>query len=266
MYYELYIDSLFCINFVMNLYVLILTNLSLKRTATRFRVILGAAFGAFGYCLMFLLPFLPAWMKAVAGLTVTGMGMVRITFDVRRFSAMTGIYARMLGYSFLVGGMLLFIRKLPFMRGKEMTVIWVLGAGGLCCLCAGGVLADRMKKEKQPFCRVSLHNGERQIQVTALIDTGNSLREPVSGKPVSVISEEMATELFGERLPELYRAVPYRSVGNKRGIMKAYELPELIIEAAELRKQCSQVYIGISREGITGSREYQLILHPQLLE
>ena len=51
MVYELYVDSLFLINFVMNLYLLILVDQSCMRTATRMRILLGACVGAVVYVL-----------------------------------------------------------------------------------------------------------------------------------------------------------------------------------------------------------------------
>ena len=56
MYYEIYIDSLFLLNFTMNLYLLMLVNAGLGRPATRLRLTGGAVLAGIGYCLMFLLP------------------------------------------------------------------------------------------------------------------------------------------------------------------------------------------------------------------
>ena len=46
MHYELYVDSLFLLNFIMNLYLLILVDNSTLRTATAGRLAAGAAVGA----------------------------------------------------------------------------------------------------------------------------------------------------------------------------------------------------------------------------
>ena len=61
MRYELYVDSLLLINFVMNLYLLMLVSRSSLCTATPGRLLLGALFGAVSYFLPFFLPG-PPWL------------------------------------------------------------------------------------------------------------------------------------------------------------------------------------------------------------
>ena len=73
MRYELYADSLFVINFVMNLYLLFLVDRSTFRTATPGRLLMGAAFGGFSS----LLPFVfsaPGTLKLMLGMAVGAAG------------------------------------------------------------------------------------------------------------------------------------------------------------------------------------------------
>ena len=55
MQYELYVDSLFLIHFVMNLYILILVNNSTNGSATPGRLLLGAIVGGMGSVFVFFL-------------------------------------------------------------------------------------------------------------------------------------------------------------------------------------------------------------------
>ena len=70
MHYELYVDSLFLVNFVMNLYLLLLVDRSTFRTATRRRLLLGAAAGGVLGIVPLLLPgtvLVKGALAAVAG-------------------------------------------------------------------------------------------------------------------------------------------------------------------------------------------------------
>ena len=103
--------------------------------------------------------------------------------------------------------------------------------------------------------------------VNGLIDSGNSLVEPISGEPVSIIEQKMFEELYGEREP-LYRAIPYHSIGKKNGILKGYILPEIWIEVEGVRKMCKNIYVAVSEEDLCGSKEsgdVRMIVNPQLL-
>ena len=105
---------------------------------------------------------------------------------------------------------------------------------------------------------------EDEIEVNALIETGNSLREPVSGKPVSVVEEEMLGRLSGIKIPEKLKVIPYHSVGKSNGIMEGYEIPEMIIEDEGENLRWQKVIVGISKNKISANGRYQMILHPDL--
>lgn len=261
MYYELYVDSLFLVNFVMNLYLLLLVNRTLFRTATRKRIVLGAAVGAILYFLPFFLPG-PVWMKYLLGMLPGGIAMILIAFRVRSVGSFFRILESVLMYSLLMGGVMLLVKKLPWI-GQRMLGIWgILGVGVFVYL-VFGYLAD-CKRQKSNLCKVvMIHNGSR-ITARALLDSGNSLIEPISGKPVAIIEKDLAIKLWGEE-PHLYRAIPYHSIGKKRGILKGYLLQEMQIETEGIIKICKETYVAVCEEYITEGH-VKMILNPECLE
>jgi len=65
---------------------------------------------------------------------------------------------------------------------------------------------------------------------------------------------------------ENFRIVPFHSVGKDRGILEAY-----FIEKMEIKKEGEHIVIekpmiAITKDNISGKKEYQMILHPALLE
>uniref|UniRef100_UPI004055D57F sigma-E processing peptidase SpoIIGA n=1 Tax=Acetatifactor sp. TaxID=1872090 RepID=UPI004055D57F len=260
MYYELYVDSLFLVNFVMNLYLLLLTNRSVFRTATRKRLILGAALGA----IFSLLPFLrggPQWIRMVLGIPGSTIVMIVVAFRVNSIRAFLEIAEKLLLYSILLGGtMLLVVKKIPWLEVNGVGLSGVLGMGAILYLWFW-YLAER-KAGQNSCCRVTLANGTSRITVRALIDSGNSLIEPISGKPVSIVEKDVIYKLW-EKEPELYRAIPYHSIGKKHGILKGYCLPEMKIEINGVTKICKDVYIAVCEEYVTSHEK--MILHPDYL-
>ena len=107
---------------------------------------------------------------------------------------------------------------------------------------------------------------QQKVRVQALLDTGNHLTDPVSGTPVSLISKKMADQMKSAFRPEKYHAIPFRSVGKDRGVLNAYELPELVIENQEQTIRRTHVIVAICNAGISEESIYQMILHPRLLE
>lgn len=259
MQYELYADSLFLVNFVMNLYLLLLVRKSTLCTATPGRLFLGAAFGAAAYFLPFFLPggrVLKLSLSMVFGI----IGMSCITFRINSLKAFFKVLEKMLLYTFFLGGLVLFvIRSIPSFRNSLLNIFGIMGMGG-----AGFYLLSRFlrgRKKDIRLCRATLIRGKDKMTVTALLDSGNSLVEPISGKPVSIVEKSIFKSLWREEA-ECYRAIPYHSIGKKRGILQGYLLPELLIEADGEVKSCKNVYIAVCEE--TG--KVKMILHPALLQ
>lgn len=266
MYYEIYADSLFLLNFTLNLYLLLLVNRSLYRTATGWRIFLGAIWGGVGYCLMFLLP-VPMIIKVLfAAVCVSGGSLVFVfrPIDARAFFRLTEkllLYAVMLGGTFY-----LLMNHVKVFRNHMMSIVGILACGGIIMLLIYSRIGQAEKESRQP-CVVELHNGREQLRVQGIVDTGNSLTEPFSGKPVSVMDREVFEKLWKEE--ELlcgFRAIPYRSVGCERGIMKGYEVPEIVIEQGGVKKVCRNIYVGISEGKVSSAGNYQILVHPKLLQ
>ncbi|MCM1187993.1 MAG: sigma-E processing peptidase SpoIIGA [bacterium] len=267
MRYELYVDSLFLVNFVMNLYILMLVNRSTLGTATPGRLLMGAALGSGGYLLLFLIGG-PVVFKLLLG-AGGALGMLLITFPVRGLRNFLKILEKMLFYSFCFGGALLFLtRRLKAAGGMLTGVFGILGLGGVLFLFLGRCF--RRREGGECICRATLRCGEEEMTVCALIDSGNSLTEPVSGRPVSVVEQEILCSLLGKER-QGFRAIPYHSIGKKRGILAGYLLPELSLEIDGMRKVFRDIYVAASPERISnaddaGNDSVKMIINPCLLQ
>jgi len=266
MHYELYIDSLFFLNFMMNLYLLILVDRSTLRSAKAGRMAAGAAVGA----VCFLLPFLgsaPAALRFALGVLGGSVGMLCITFPVKSLRMFLQLLERLVLYSFGMGGALLFLIRCAGEAQRTLTgVLGISGAGGLVFLF---FLRFRYGlKTKDSLCGAVLSREGKRMTVHALVDSGNSLVEPVSGKPVCVVEQEVFDTLWPEA-PDGFRAIPYHSIGKKRGILPGYLLPRLQLELDGMVLEFNDVYIAVSNEEISeaesaGAESVKMIINPGL--
>ena len=265
MHYELYVDSLFFLNFIMNLYLLMLVDKTAYGRAGKGRLLAGAAVGA----ACFVLPFLlrgPAVLKILLGMGAGSAGMLCIAFPVKSLRMFLKLLERLAICSFGMGGGILFlIRLFPGLREALASVPGILGMGALFLL-----LFARLRDE--PYgegpCRALLRRNGRELAVEALIDSGNSLFEPISGKPVCVVGRAVFDSLW-EGFREGFRAVPYHSIGKRRGILPAYLLTELRLETGGMEYLFTDVYVAVSDEEISGAdsagaESVKMIINPRL--
>lgn len=264
--YELYVDSLFLVNFVMNLYILMLVDRSTFRAARPARLLAGAALGGLSYLLMFFLN-VPVPFKLFLG-AAGAVGMLPVAFSVRGLRNLLKLMEKMLVYSFCMGGALIFLlRSLPVREGVLTGIFGVLGTGGIFFLFLGRFPWE--SKTESGLCKATLVTGEKQVTVSALIDSGNGLVEPISGNPVCVVEKEVFRSLWESGGP-LYRAIPYHSIGKQKGILEGYLLPKLYVEIDGVRKVFRDIYIAVSPETISAAdvseaESIKMIMNPRLL-
>ncbi len=260
MYYELYFDSLFAVNFFMNLCALLLAEQTLWCVGKKSRLIMGALAGATFYFVPFLVDGLGRIGQVIIG-TIGVLFVIFIAFPIPDFHSFILVLERFFYYTFLLGGICLLGDKL--FRG-----IWgKVGSGVLFCIIYSG--KRKRGKRKENLCKVTLICGTNKLVLNGFIDSGNSLVEPISGKPVSIVEKGILQNLWSEE--PLYRAVPYHSIGKRRGILKGYCVPEIRVEAQNGVKICKNVYLAACEEYVAldesklGEEQVRVILNPALL-
>ena len=108
----------------------------------------------------------------------------------------------------------------------------------------------------------------KRAEAAALIDSGNSLTEPVSGKPVCIVDRTLFDRLW-DKSPDAFRAIPYHSIGKRRGIMPGFLLPGLQLEIEGMTYVFNDVYVAVSEEAISetgsiGAESVNMIINPGL--
>ncbi|MBQ4381885.1 MAG: sigma-E processing peptidase SpoIIGA [Oscillospiraceae bacterium] len=74
---------------------------------------------------------------------------------------------------------------------------------GLCLMLFKGGAASAVRGQ---VCDILIERGGRSVRLRALADTGNALRDPITGREVTVISARAAGELFPPAVAELMKS------------------------------------------------------------
>lgn len=269
LYYKLYIDSVFILQLTSNLYLLSLAGRILKCTATHGRILMGAALGALMVCGAILVPAGTVGIRILASTVPVSMCMLYVTFRICHRRKLVHASLVMAGCGFFLGGTMIWIlNRLRMILKGNVSLAITLVTGYLSYVVLLKVVGFLRRKRENSLKTVVIRMPEQgpEIPVRALLDTGNHLTDPMSGEPVCVISKKLAEEITGCFRPEKYHAVPFRSIGRERGILDAYELPEMMIEDEERVIRKEHVIVAICNTGIAEESIYQMILHPRLLE
>ena len=282
----IYVDVLVAVNLFVNYFLLLTVAGFFHISASRLRMVLGAAIGALG-SLVILLPSLPPLVSFLIKLVlsvfivVTAFGAPSLLFFLRTVG---GFYMTSFGFA---GAMLaLWYLAAPSGMIIKNSVLYFdispLMLLALTVVCYAGVsLLNRLTGQRQPtalFCFVTVRAQGKSVRLTTKIDTGNSLKEPFSGYPVIVAEYQCVQELVppavrsylfvaaGEKRGEVQpglRLVPFRAVGGE-GILPAFRPDCIEIQTAKERITVQEVYLAVSAQKL-GTTGFSALLNPELI-
>ncbi len=128
------------------------------------------------------------------------------------------------------------------------------------------------RKNKRYYIMTVTHN-DKTITVSALFDSGNQLKEPITGKCVNIVEWEEVKKLFGidcafsqvsDYAEEMKLwVIPFNSLGNPQGTLFAFLADNVSI--SEEHKSADKSFIGICGEKLSKNGEYHALINAGLL-
>lgn len=268
MYIEVYLDVLFLVNLWMDYLILILTNIVQKRPLKRIRCFIGGVIGAFGVCLLLLLPVRKSLAILLPAHMVTSTLMVKIGCKIKDIRSLVRCMLTLYLITFLWGGLFFALDQTP--AALHLRTFLFLSTISYEVLHAAVRIYGRQKRHRENSCEVTLYVQDKSKKVRGLYDTGNLLTDPLSGKPVSVAASSAVEDLIGA-LPECNEAlkphyIPFQTVGPNRGMLLAVTIESMVIERNGVRQTVTRPVLAFSEETVAFARHYQLILNPNLID
>ena len=259
MYYELYVDVLFLVNFMMDYILLLLVRKMLSCSATHGNICIGAVLGSGLTCMIVVWPIPYPFIKLVCFHLLVNTCMIRVGLKIKTIRSMIKAWIMLYIGGFLLGGIMEFFHQ--YVRVGSLFL--AVAIAGYYLVLGIWRFLGYLQRWNQCHCRVELYLGEKRYQIKGMIDTGNSLRDPISGQPVSILDRKTAGRFFGAEPVGDIRYVPYCSIGKKEGVLPAFQADKMCIYREEPIWIQAPI-IGISEEEISAGGEYEMILNPNL--
>lgn len=257
MYYEVYVDILFLENFWMNTMLLFLTAWADHAQVKKMRLVTASVSGSLGACVLTMLSSGlsgPGYALGNAGLA---LGMVKIAFPGFRHLGFRTVNLYL--QCFVMSGILRYLGQLHRLGG-----VWFAGISSISFLFLAAMEYGQKKRkaDRMQVYMVTLYLDGRQITLEGLYDTGNSLCDPVSGKPVSVLKGQYLERLLLAAHSEPHPSyIPYHTISGT-GILEKYVLDRMCIDKDG--KQICIEHPEIARAPAEFTA-YPLILHRDML-
>ena len=286
-----YLDIILLENICMNYIILLATGIINKCKISHFRILVSSVLGAI-YAIITYLNIFEVYSNIIFKiiLSIVMMYIAYLAKEPRKlFKELIIFYLT----SFAFGGIsfaLLYminpsqvkLRNGVFVGTYPLKIVLMGGMiGFLIIIIAFRSYKGRMNK-KDIYYDIKIKIADKEIDTKAIIDTGNFLKEPITGFPVVVVERSLMydimpksllnniDEILGGNLEKIdepeyisrIRVIPYSSLGNKNGMLLGIKADEVIIE----NKVINNIILGIYKDSLTKMGEYRALVGLELVQ
>ncbi len=263
----IYIDAFFIVNFIMNFIVMFITAKICDMACIIIRLVLSASAGALWaiICVVSHYGMISyAVMKCIT-YTAAVIIMIRIAFGKIPVRRILRTYVVMLCVSFTIAGAISAVLESGICKSGFSLIAqnWVMYAGiVLSAVMAAWVIhiADVKRVYGSGMCMVELAIEDKKYHLAALADTGNHLKDPVSGREVHVIDKSV----LGDNIPKRWYFIPYHAVGTENGIIPVVYAQYMKVYTGGHTQYYDKPEIALYNGRVSSDREYDILLNAKI--
>lgn len=292
----IFIDEFILVNFLMNYLLLYTVYRFCRYKSSKWRLIAAAVIGAC-YVLVLFFPYLHLFYTVLMKFLVSVL-MVVIAFIPYSFKDFLKKLLLFYIGAFLFGGCIIGIFyldnfKMGFDKGDMIASV------SLNYIIIGIIISIVIVKYAFDFYEVfyskeksrvilEIYLDEKECQVDAIVDTGNSLRDPITSSPVIVVyyksimsilpsdvgknnKEEnsydaLTKNIMESSLKSRVRIIPYKAIGVENGILVGLKV-DLVISRFKLKSYTvDKPIIALCKQPISNDGEYQALAYPEIIK
>lgn len=297
---EIYLDVLILENLVINYLILYVTAKFSKYRTSTLRLFLGAIIGALYVGIIIIEPDIKVFYTTVAKILLSFF-IIAVTFFPKNI--MTFIKTLVIFYisTFIFAGAALaflffndqggFVKNgivYVFGQSKWSLMFFSLVTVGIIIKIFMEVIQSKFTRENL-LIPVKIAFDNRKIGFPALVDTGNSLKDPLTNNPVMVVEFNALEELLPVEIKDIFknskeddlscvtttistskwfsrfRLIPFSSLGKENGMLIGFKPDFIEIGEEEEKRDVKNVIVGIYNKSLSRNEKYKALLGPELV-
>lgn len=297
---KLYLDILVLENIVINYLILFLTSKFCKSHTSNLRLFIGSVVGASYVVLLILFPYMEIYYSAVAKI-ILSFFIVAVTFYPPKIKTFFVTLAIFYISTFIFAGAaftLLFLTQGGgFVKNGILYVIWDSKWTMLFLAIITAIIVikifweifdQRISREKI-LLPVKVSFESSVIDLFGLVDTGNSLCDPLSNLPVIVVEFKAIKNILPSEIQNIFeqskendlgivtkivsdsqwfsrfRLIPYSSLGRENGMLIGFKADYIEVGENTEKKGVKDVIIGIYNRALSKNHHYNALLSPDIM-
>lgn len=294
----IYIDIIILENICMNYIILFATGLINKARIKQIPIIISSAIGSI-YAVLSFMSILEVYSSLILKILLS-IAMIYLAFKPKNLKILLKQLLIFYLVSFAFGGcafyLLYFIRpqdilmKNGLLTGTYPIKIALLGGilGFAIVNIAFKIVKGKITK-KDMFCDIEIIFNKKSKNIKAMIDTGNLLKDPISGMPVIVVEAKELVNIIPQEIVNnlskiiggdnkdatcyidkeyisKFRVIPFSSLGKQNGLLLGFKTDKVIIKTEDDEKELEKIIVGIYDKSLTKNGLYTGLIGLDVLE
>ena len=290
----IYLDVVIIENLIMNSIIIYATAIITKSKIKHIRILISSLIGAI-YSVLSYISNLAIFSNLFTKILISII-MVYIAFNPKDIKALGKITLLFYLTSFVFGGVafaMIYIIKPQnilmkdglFLGTYPLKTIFIGAIVASIILITGFKVVKSKFSKKDMFCNINIKIKGKEKKIKVMVDTGNLLKDPISGMPVIVIEHTELYDILPKELlnnlekilggdlkgiPEdikneylsKLRVIPYSSLGKQNGMILGIKADEVKVEDETIK---NNVIIGIYNKALTKRGEYNGLIGIELI-
>ncbi len=194
------------------------------------------------------------------------------------------------GLFYFINGLQLTSNGISFIRDFPVKIlVTAVALAYIIIRYSWDYIQHRIKRERIVL-RVEMSFDKKQLCLDALVDTGNSLKDPITNAPVMITDYSMIKELLPDDIQRIFercsendlntiaeimsiskwaarfRVIPFKSLGRENGMLVGFKPDSVKIFDGGRTVNLSNIIIAIYRKSLSKDGEYSALIHPEMLK
>jgi stage II sporulation protein GA (sporulation sigma-E factor processing peptidase) len=296
---KIYADIVFLINLIMDIFILWIVSIVTKKNIQFYKIIFGGFVMSILYCVLIFTSTFKQHINVIFATLILVIA-IYITFKPTTFKEFFYFISFAYLSSFAVGGIgmaIFFYTNIETVLGNitNFTVENLSFKILISTTCGSYILVKIIVKwyksvfiKQQVFLQIKIFFQNNSTTVNALVDTGNSLCDPISKIPVIIVefntikhflSDDIKVAFYEKRELELnfitddsddfinrIRMIPFISLGEQNGMLIGFRVDRVEIVNGNESKYLNDTIIGIYNNKLCQNDRYHALLNPDMLD
>ncbi len=279
----LYIDIIFLENIIMNCIILLATSIILKEQTKIIRNLISSIIGSI-YAIIIYISQIKIYSNFLLKL-ILSFAIIYIAFKPTTLKSFLKHLVIFYLTSFTFGGVAFALLYFVNPENIELQDGVLIGTYPIKMILMGGIVGfiiitisfksikGRLTK-KDMYCNIKIPLDGKETNITAIIDTGNFLKDPITKIPVIIIEKEKLYNIFPAKILEniaeiingvdidlgnfasKIRIIPFKSLGKENGILLGIKIDEIEVNYQEVNHDLKNIIIGIYNGKLSKNGKY----------